>query len=427
MRLPLPELALVLLVGPAASGKSTFARRHFAPTEVVSSDECRALVADDEGDQSATRDAFDVLHVIVEKRLRRGRLTVVDATNVQPDARRSLLALARRTHVPAVAVVFDLPAEICIARDAARPRRVGAEVIEKHLVDLHQSRHLGREGFRQVHNLRSPEEVDGASIVRVPLPSNRKGEQGPFDLVGDVHGCFDELLALLHELGWQVERQEGRFRLHHPEGRKLVFVGDLVDRGPKIVEVLQLAMDAVADGVALSVTGNHEAKLLRKLHGRDVRVSGGLEQTLEQLEAVEPAFLERLVFFLSTLPHHFQLDEGRLVVAHGGLPARMQGRDSPKVQAAALYGETTGRVDAQGYPERRDWASAYRGDALVVYGHTPVEEPRVVSGTVNLDTGCVFGGKLTALRYPEGALVAVPAARAYAEQRNGSAVVSDAC
>ena len=418
MRLPIPELSLVLLVGPAGSGKSTFARRHFGRTEVVSSDECRALVADDEGDQSATRDAFDLLHVLVEKRLRRGRLTVVDATNVRPEARQPLLVLARRAHVPAVAIVFDQPLDLCVARDAARPRCVGPDVVERHAAELHRSLpHLGREGFRHVHALRRPADLDDTQITRVALPSNRKAERGPFDVIGDLHGCFDELVALLATMGWEVRSGEGRFHVRHPEGRKLVFLGDLVDRGPRIIDVLQLVMDAVADDVAVCVAGNHEAKLLRKLQGKDVRPTGGLQQTLEQLEATDAAFHQRLLGFLSTLPHHVQLDEGRLVAAHGGLPARLQGRDSPKVQAVALYGETTGQLDEQGFPERRDWAEAYRGDALVVYGHTPVEEPRACNGTVNIDTGCVFGGRLTSLRYPEGDLVSVPATRAYAEMR----------
>lgn len=418
VRLPIPELSLVLLAGPAGSGKSTFAKRHFGASEVVSSDECRAMVADDPGDQSATRDAFDLLHVIVEKRLRRGRLTVIDATNVLPEARRPLLVLAKRAHVPVVALVFDLPLDLCIARDAGRARSVGPAVVEKHQADLRRSLpHLGREGYRSVHVFRRPDDVDASSLVRVPLPSNRKSERGPFDVIGDLHGCYDELRALLDRLGWEVRHENGRFHVRHPEGRTLVFLGDLVDRGPGIVPALQLVMDAVADGVALCVMGNHEAKLLRKLHGKDVRVSGGLQQTLEQFEETDAAFLQRLEGFLSTLPHHYQLDDGRLVVAHGGLPARLQGRDSPKVQAVALYGETTGQFDDQGYPERRDWAEGYRGDALVVYGHTPVDEPHARNGTVNIDTGCVFGGKLTALRYPEGDLVSVQAARAYAEQR----------
>lgn len=419
-RLPIPELALVLLVGPAGSGKSTFAGRHFAPTQVISSDTCRAMVADDEGDQSATRDAFDLLHFVVEKRLRRGRLTVVDATNVDPEARRPLLALARKHHVPAVAIVFDLPLDLCVARDRQRRRSVGREAIERQHQQLRASLPLiGKERFRQIHRFHGEQAVEQARVTLVPLPSNRKQERGPFDVIGDVHGCFDELVALLAKLGWSVEDRGGRFAVRHPEGRRLVFVGDLVDRGPKIPQVLRLAMDAIADGVAYCVAGNHEAKLLRKLQGREVRIGGGLEQTLAQLEHEESAFLERLYAFLSTLPHHLQFDEGRLVVAHGGLPAPMQGRDSPRVQAVALYGETTGGFDESGHPIRRDWAADYHGPATVVFGHTPVEEPVLRNGTANIDTGCVFGGSLTAYRYPEGELVQVKAERAWARLRQG--------
>src|SRR6266508_4606745 len=160
MHLTIPELALVVLIGPSGAGKSTFAQRHFRPTEVLSSDACRALVADAETDQAATPEAFEVLHFIAAKRLAAGRLTVIDATNVQPEARRPLLALAREYHCLAVAIVFDLSSDICQAQNRRRPGRdFGPSVIHRQIQQLKRSRHgLKREGFRYIYTLSSPED-----------------------------------------------------------------------------------------------------------------------------------------------------------------------------------------------------------------------------------------------------------------------------
>jgi len=422
MKLTIPELSLVVLVGPSGCGKSTFARRHFRATEVLSSDFCRGLVADDENDQAATKDAFEVLHFVAAKRLAAGRLTVVDATNVQPEARRPLVALAREYHVLPVAVVLNLPEKICHERNRARPDRdFGPHVVRQQSQQLRRSvRNLKREGFRHVYELSSPEEVEAAAVERQPLWNNLKHERGPFDIIGDVHGCFNELRALLGRLGYEVDEagEDGGsfgYRVRHPEGRKAVFLGDLVDRGPKTPEVLRLVMSMRAGGAALCVSGNHDVKLMRKLRGRDVRVTHGLAESLEQLGREPPEFAAQVADFIDGLVSHYVLDDGRLVVAHAGLKEALQGRGSAAVRDFALFGETTGETDEFGLPVRYDWAAEYRGRAAVVYGHTPVPEPEWLNRTVNVDTGCVFGGKLTALRYPEREFVSVPAARAYYE------------
>jgi protein phosphatase len=414
MDLHVPDPSLVLLVGPSSSGKSTFARAHFAPTAVVSSDACRAIVADDENDQSATDAAFQVLHLIVAKRLERGRLTVVDATNVRPAARAPLLELAHRCHLPTVVVAFDLPEEVCEARRAARrDRDAGPEVLLRQREQLHRGLDgMMAEGHWAVHVLRTPEQVAAVRVARVPLPPDRRAESGPFDVVGDVHGCLAELQALLARLGYVPPADGAPWR--HPEGRRVVFVGDLVDRGPRVADTLRLAMDMVDAGTALAVPGNHDDKLLRKLHGRTVHVAHGLEETLAELAQAPRAFVDRVRDFLDRLPSHLVLDGGRLVVAHAGLPQGLHGRESRRVRDRALFGETTGVLDADGLPMRVDWAARYQGRALVVFGHTPVLEPRWRNQAVDIDTGCVFGGALTALRWPERELVSVPAERAYA-------------
>jgi protein phosphatase len=411
--LEVPELALVVLIGASGSGKSTFARAHFLPTEVVSSDFCRGLVADDENDQSATKDAFELLHFIAGKRMGSGRLTVIDATSVKREDRAPLVALARKHHFLPVAIVFNLPERLCQDRNQDRPERdFGPHVVRNQTRELRRGlKRLNREGFRQVHVLGSPEEVEAATIERTRLWNNKKDEHGPFDIIGDVHGCFDELERLLVELGY--EQKDGFYA--HPERRKAVFVGDLVDRGPRIVDSVRLVKAMVEAGSALCVPGNHDMKLVRKLRGRDVQVTHGLDRSLAELDKLSEVERDEIREFLYKLVSHYVFDDGRLVVAHAGMREEMQGRGSGKVRDFALYGETTGETDEFGLPVRWNWAAEYRGEAIVVYGHTPVPEPEWLNRTINIDTGCVFGGRLTALRYPEKELVSVPAAATYTE------------
>ena len=413
----IPELSLVVLVGVSGSGKSTFAGQHFGRFEVISSDFCRGLVADDENDQAATRDAFDVLGYIAGKRLAAGRLTVIDATNVQAEARKPLIELARAHDVLPVAIVLDVPEKTCIERNAGRADRLfGSHVIHRQHEQLRRSlRSLSREGFRVVHVLRGADEVDGASIARHRLLTDYTDRTGPFDVLGDVHGCRAELEALLVRLGYQITRDAaGRpAGAVPPAGRTAVFLGDLVDRGPDSPGVLRLVMGMVAAGQALAVPGNHENKLIRALSGKNVKVSHGLAETLSQLAAEDAEFRRQVGEFCRGLVSHLMLDGGRLVVAHAGLKEAYQGRASGRVRSFALYGDTTGETDEYGLPVRYPWAADYRGRAMVLYGHTPVPEPEWVNNTLCLDTGCVFGGRLTALRYPEREIVSVPAERVW--------------
>jgi protein phosphatase len=414
MTLNVPELSLVVLIGPSGCGKSTFARTHFKTTEVLSSDGFRALVSDDENDQAATDDAFKALHYVAARRLARGRLTVIDATNVQPEARKPLVALAREYHVLPVAIVLDLPERVCHERNRSRADRdFGPHVIRHQRSQLHRSiRGLGREGFRHIHVLKTQEETDVAVIQRQPLWNNRKADRGPFDIIGDVHGCCDELETLLGQLGYQ---RDGDAAWTHPEGRKAIFLGDLVDRGPRNVDTLKTVMAMAAAGSAVCVPGNHDIKLKRKLEGRDVVVSHGLDRTLVELDRHPSDFRTAVQEFINGLVSHYVFDQGRLVVAHAGMKEDMQGRGSGKVRDFALFGETTGETDEFGLPVRYNWAAEYRGQATVVYGHTPVPDPEWLNRTINIDTGCVFGGRLTALRWPEKELVSVPAGARYAE------------
>ena len=405
-----PELSLVVLIGASGSGKSTFARKHFLPTEVISSDYCRAMVSDDENNLAATNDAFDILHFIAAKRLAAGRLTVVDATNVKLEDRKPLVELARQYHCLPVAIVLNVQERICQDRNEVRTdRRLGAHVAHRQLQNLRRSlRGIEREGFRHVLVLSTPEEADAVALERVPLYNNKKAEAGPFDIVGDIHGCYDELIQLLGKLGYTIAPSgEGSSACVPPDGRKAVFLGDLVDRGPNSPAVLRLVMDMVSQGHAYCVPGNHDIKLMRKLRGRDVQLTHGIVETLAQLEREPPEFRTQVTTFLDSLVSHYVFDSGGLVVAHAGMKEEMQGRGSGKVRDFALFGETTGEIDEFGLPVRYNWAADYRGGATVVYGHTPIPEPEWLNRTINIDTGCVFGGRLTALRYPEKEIVSV--------------------
>ncbi|MEU4396184.1 polynucleotide kinase-phosphatase [Kribbella sp. NPDC023855] len=411
-----PALSLVVLVGASGSGKSTFARKHFLGTEVISSDVCRGLVSDDENNQAATKDAFEVLNFVAGKRLAAGRLTVIDATNVQPEARKELVALAREHDVLPVAIVLDPPEQVCVARNDLRPdRQFGKQVVIRQRSQLRRGlKSLKREGFRAVHVLSSVEEIDAAGIERTRLFNDLTDQTGPFDIIGDIHGCRAELEQLLTTLDYTLTRDEhGRPINAEHATRRAIFVGDLVDRGPDTPGVLRLVMGMVAAGNAYCVTGNHEDKLLRSMRGKKVRINHGLAESLEQLAAEPEEFRAEVATFIDGLISHYVFDGGNLVVSHAGLVERMHGRTSGRVRSFCLYGETTGETDEFGLPIRYPWANEYRGRAMVVYGHTPTPEPEWINNTICLDTGCVFGGSLTALRYPERELVQVEAAEQY--------------
>ncbi|TWV99817.1 polynucleotide kinase-phosphatase [Chitinophaga pinensis] len=416
MNIQVPELSLIVLIGATGSGKSTFAKKWFGAAEIVSSDSCREMVSNSENAMDASADAFDLLYYIVGKRLKRGLLTVVDATNVRPEDRKQLVALAREYHTLPVAIVMNMPDTVCLSRNEMRTERtLPVHVVNSHINSLKRGiSKLKTEGFRKIFEFRTEAEVaDITGIDREPLWTVKKEEHGPFDIIGDIHGCYDELCALLTKLGHTVDA--ATHRVDVLTGRKLLFLGDLCDRGPASPAVFKLVMHTVKEGTALCVPGNHDMKLLKYLRGSNVKLSHGLKATVDQLAEEDTAFIEELKVFLDSLISHYVLDGGKLVVAHAGLKEEMQGRGSGAVREFCLYGETTGEIDEFGLPVRYNWASNYKGKAMVVYGHTPVYEPQWFNNTIDIDTGCVFGGKLTALRYPEKELINVPALATYME------------
>ena len=409
----IPAGTLVVLCGVAGCGKSTFARRHFAPTQIVASDECRAMLSDDPENQQVSTRAFQLLHWLVTERLMLGRATIVDSTALSRRARGDLLHIARVCNAPKWLICFNMSVDTCLRQDAMRERNVGAEVISRQYQLLRQAlADIGSEGWDNIIML-TEDNVDRLRFFAQMGTFDLRHITGPFDIIGDVHGCTDELLELAGRLGYV---QEAGQTLRHPQGRTLVFLGDMADRGPHNAYSFELAMSTVEAGAALYTPGNHCNKLMRYLQGRKVQQTHGLALTVQQVEERElqvPGFKERLRRFIETAPTYLWLDGGRLVVAHAGIKEHMIGRDNDRIRTMCLYGDITGEVNPDGTPVRRDWAQHYRGKAAVVYGHTPRPEPVWVNNTINIDQGCVFGGWLTALRWPERHTVQVPARRAY--------------
>lgn len=412
-RIEIPEFCLVALVGGTSSGKTTFARKYFKPTEVLSSDFFRGMVSDDENDQNATTEAFDLLWYAAAKRLSNMKLTVIDATNIQKKSRERVLQTAKEHDVHTAAIVLDLPEELMQQRNKARPdRRLPERVIRQHCSDVKRSiRNLKREGFRFVYIINSLEQLENCEIVRTKLWNNKRDEHGPFDIIGDIHGCCDELEMLLGKLGYV--RTDNVYS--HPDGRKAAFLGDFCDRGERSADVLRIVMDMVKSGSAIAVPGNHDVKLLKYLNGKKVNPTHGLDKTIAELEAKGEAFRNEVRDFIDGLISHYVLDDGKLVIAHAGIKQQYIGRGSARVREFCLYGERTGEFDEYGLPVRLDWAADYRGRAAVVFGHIAGLDVKPVNGTYCIDTGCVFGGKLTAMRWPEKEFVSVDALRQYYE------------
>jgi protein phosphatase len=362
--------------------------------------------------------AFQLLYDLVDKRLTLRRLTVVDSTALSAQTRRDLLRLGHRHQVPVVFLVLVADAALCLARDRQRPRHVGPLVIYRQVALLQEAlKRVPQEGFDRVYTVDAAD-TSQVQILYDPPPVDLHHEHGPFDIIGDIHGCYDELTALLEQLGYEPRGADDP-TWHHPGGRLAVFLGVLTDRGPASVAVLRRVLPMVRAGTALYVPGNHCNKLLRHLKGNRVRVGHGLEKTLAEIEALPVRerrdLIELTKTTIMTAPPYLILDDGQLVVTHAGIKEWMIGKVTKRIRDFCLYGDVSGALDERGLPVRRDWAQDYRGSASIVYGHTVHPTAEWINHTLNIDQGCVFGGQLTALQWPERTLVQVPARRAYAQ------------
>lgn len=238
------------------------------------------------------------------------------------------------------------------------------------------------------------------------------------DIIGDIHGCFPEFKKLTEKLDYSWVKGIPI----HPEGRNLAFVGDLTDRGPESLRVIEVVYNLVMkEKLAFYAPGNHCNKLYRYCLGNKVQITHGLETTVAELEALtakkRTEVKKKFMALYDSSPLYQVLDRGKLVVAHAGIREEDIGKHNSKVKTFVLYGDITGEKHPDGSPVRRDWAKKYKGTATIVYGHTPVKEPRIMNNTYNIDTGAVFGGKLTALRYPEMKLVSVPSSMPFVAEK----------
>ncbi len=411
--LRLEEQCLLVLCGPSGSGKSHFARRWFRDTEIVSFREASRLVFDKEVlDETATA-PISLLFSMVEHRLQANKMTVVDTRTLQSRMRRHLVHLARHYQMPVYLLLMDHTLKECRERLGDLTEDEEFQLQSQHQQMQTVSSLAAQEGFSAVYRL-SQFGTKGPFPLREPLAVHSDRE-GPFDMIGDVHGCYDELVVLLGELGYS--KVEGSAHWAHPEGRTAVFLGDLVDRGPQSLQVVALVSAMVEAGEALYVPGNHCDKFARYLRGNKVMVNHGLETTVGELNMLDvrerETLTRRFMKMYENSSPYLLLDRGKVLVSHAGLPEFFHGRMSQRIRAFALYGEVTGETDEFGRPMRRDWAQEYFGRPLVVYGHTPVLYPRFVNNSLNLDQGCVFGGSLSAMRYPERDIVSVPAKYIY--------------
>lgn len=237
------------------------------------------------------------------------------------------------------------------------------------------------------------------------------------DVIGDIHGCYKEFKELTIKLGYEWDSGLPI----HKNGRLLAFVGDLTDRGPHSIKMIKIVSNLVQNNKAYYSPGNHCNKLYRYFLGNNVSITHGLETTVAEFESLNPTEQDLIRQAFITLyennPLYQVLDNGNLTIAHAGIRQDYIGRYDKKVQTFVLYGDITGKSHPSGHPIRKNWAKHYKGHSIIVYGHTPVKDPYIINNTYNIDTGCVFGGKLTALRYPELELVSVASSLPYVEEK----------
>jgi len=405
----LKKRSLVLLAGPIGCGKSTFAKRFFN-THIVSADIMREMIAGDAGNQTVSRDAFDLMNLLIDTKMRFDFPVIVDNLNHRPSARKDLYKLADKYGYNKVVIVFDkTDLKTCQAQNAGRERVVPREIVEKQY-----------NTFRENLKFLKEEPIDlllNASEITEAFEFDNRDTSpramiNKVAVIGDVHGCLPELLTLLQKLD-----AEG-FGDYKP-----VFVGDFADRGPSNAGTLEVIADMVEQGRAMAVRGNHDDKLLRYLKGANIKAGHGLQETINQIEGRQDAkeFKEKLLKFLGGLPLYLTLDQGKLIVVHGGIEDHMIGMpDAGDVRSICLYGKTTGLKDADGFPERIDWGAARVVTAdspIIVYGHQANPDPYIVNRTIDIDTGACFGGSLSAYVYPEGKIISVKAYARYSDHK----------
>ncbi|SMQ81843.1 polynucleotide 3'-phosphatase /polynucleotide 5'-hydroxyl-kinase /polynucleotide 2',3'-cyclic phosphate phosphodiesterase [Bacillus sp. OV166] len=441
-KINLPHAGIVLLVGPSNSGKTTLINQliqeqQIYASEVVSSDQFRVLVSDIEfidwnrrpkyeADalfneyQQISKEAFEAMDYIIAKRCRLNKLTFIDATHLRDYEREKYLQMAKRYHVPAIAIVLNLAETELLRRDLVRDFPRGKNRIKQQYQHFKKTlRSIKKEGFRRFY-IFGEEELQVLNVNRLGNPLLIDVGNG-IDFIGDIHGCFEEFREILSKLGY-IENEEGYFI--HPEGRKILSLGDVMSRGPRSIETLQFFQKHVAAGLAYMIDSNHGWKIARWLDGKDVKLAHGDENVKTEFDEYESKFgkdladrlKEQIRDMLLEAKSHYIIQNNGVNVAvavHAGIKDHYIGKQSPRISDFCRYGDSDG-LDENGKPVRKDWSIAHQSSELILWGHDPRTHPLLVNNTLNIDQGVVFGGNLTAYCFPERKFVSVKAKADYA-------------
>lgn len=438
----LPHGGIVLLVGPSNTGKTTLLNQliqeeQILASEVVSSDQFRVLVSDiefitwngrpkDESDalfneyQQISGAAFDAMDYVIAKRCQLNKLTFIDATHLREEEHDKYLQMGKKFHLPVIAMVLNISETELLRRDSERAFPRGRSRIKQQYQHFKNVlRFIKKKPYRRVYLL-GEEELQILNINRLENPLYIDIETG-IDFIGDIHGCFDEFIEMISKLGYQ-KNDKGYYT--HPEGRKILSLGDVLSRGPKSIETLQFFQQHVAAGLAYMIDSNHGWKIARWLDGKNVKMAHGDENVAAEFEEYErkngSEAAEKLKGLLKELlleakSHYIVRKNGvnAVVAAHAGIKDYYIGKQSARISDFCRYGDSEG-LDEHGKPIRKDWSISHKSSELILWGHDPKPQPLLVNNTLNIDQGVVFGGSLTAYRYPEQQFVSVKAKQDYA-------------
>jgi polynucleotide kinase-phosphatase len=438
----LPPAGIVLLVGPSNTGKTTLLNQFIQeeqvqPSEVVSSDQFRVLVSDiefiswngrpkEESEalfheyQQISGAAFEAMDYVISKRCKLNKLTFIDATHLREEEHEKYLQMGKEYHVPVIALVLNISETELMRRDMERAFPRGRNRIKQQYQHFKNTlRFIKKKPYRRVYML-GEEELQVVNVSRLENPLYIDIGTG-IDFIGDIHGCLDEFLEMLNKLGYK-ENDEGYFI--HPEGRKILSLGDVLSRGPRSIETLQFFQKHVAAGLAYMIDSNHGWKIARWLDGKNVKMAHGDENVASEFEEYERNFgseaAEKLKeqikeLLLQAKSHYIIRKNGvnAVVAVHAGIKDHYIGKQSPRISDFCRYGDSEG-LDESGKPIRKDWTVSHKSSELILWGHDPKPQPLLVNNTLNIDQGVVFGGSLTAYRYPEKQFVSVKAKQDYA-------------
>ncbi|MDQ0269625.1 polynucleotide kinase-phosphatase [Cytobacillus purgationiresistens] len=442
MNITLPYTGIVLVIGPSGSGKTTLLTKLveegiIESTEITSSDAYRLAVGDtdfiswnqhppDEADvlfhqyKNLAEEAFRMMDANIEARCRLNKTTFVDATHLQGEERNKYINLGHKYHLPVTAIVMDAKEETVLQRDLLRKQPRGKRRIKQQFQTFKKERKsLKKEGFSRVYFI-NEQEAENLQMSRNNHPLLI--ETGPgIDIIGDVHGCFAELMLLLEKLGYE-KNDEGFYV--HPFGRKFLSLGDIMSRGPSSLKTIQFFIKHVQNGFAYMIDSNHGWKIARWLDGRDVSLKHGDEKTAEEInrwlaeldEIHRESEKTKMREFLLNVPSHYIVIKNGipvLVCTHAGIKDEFIGKQSKVISDFCRFGDTDG-FDENNQPIRKDWFTHHRNGQLIVWGHDPKPQPLLVNNTINIDQGVVFGGKLTAYRFPEKTFTSIHALEDYA-------------